>query len=43
MYKEDYINKIINKFDFKNQDTKDKMEKIKEELNNYIKLQLNIN
>ena len=43
MHKEEYINKIIDKFDFKNQDTKDKMEKIKEELNNYIKLQLNIN
>lgn len=43
MHKEEYINKIIDKFDFKNQDTKDKMEKIKEELNNYIKLQININ
>lgn len=36
MYKEDYINKLIDKFDFKNPDTKEKMEKIREILNNYI-------
>lgn len=36
MYKKDYINKIINRFDFKNPDTKEKMEKIREILNNYI-------
>ena len=43
MYNEDYINKIIDKFDFKNQDTKENVKKIKEELNNYIKLQLKNN
>lgn len=43
MYNEDYINKIIDKFDFKDQDTKENMKKIKEELNNYIKLQLKDN
>lgn len=36
MYKEDYINKMIDRFDFKNPDTKEKMEKIREILNNYI-------
>lgn len=36
MYKEDYINKIIDKFDFKNSDTKERIEKIRKVLNNYI-------
>ena len=40
MYKEDYINRLLNRFDFKNQDTKEKIKIIKEELNNYIKLHL---
>ena len=40
MYKEDYINRLLDRFDFKNQDTKEKIKIIKEELNNYIKLHL---
>ena len=36
MDKEDYINKLIDRFDFKNPDTKEKMGKIREILNNYI-------
>ena len=43
MYNENYISKIIDKFDFKNQESKENMKKIKEELNNYIKLQLENN
>lgn len=34
--KEDYINKIINRFDFKNQETKEKMEEIRKIANEYI-------
>lgn len=34
--KEDYINKIINRFDFKNQETKEKMEEIRKIANVYI-------
>lgn len=33
----DYINKIIDRFDFKNKDTKELMEEIRDILNNYIK------
>ena len=36
MFKEDYINKIIDRFNFKKTDTKEKMEKIREVLNDYI-------
>lgn len=36
MYREDYINKMLERFNFKNNDTKEKMEKIREVLNNYI-------
>ena len=43
MYNENYISKVIDKFDFKNQESKENMKKIKEELNNYIKLQLENN
>lgn len=34
--KEEYINKIINRFDFKNQETKEKMKEVKEIINQYI-------
>lgn len=34
--KEDYINKIIDRFDFKNKETKDKMEEIRRIANEYI-------
>lgn len=34
--KEDYINKLIDKYDFKNEDTKIKMEQIRTKLNKYI-------
>ena len=36
MYKEDYINKIINRFNFKNEETRKKIEIIRNEINNYI-------
>ncbi len=36
MKKENYINKIIDKFEFKNKETKDKMEEAREILNQYI-------
>ena len=38
MYKEDYINKIINRFDFKNKETQEKIKIIRKEINNYIQL-----
>lgn len=34
--KEDYINKILDRFDFKNKETKDKMEEIRDIANKYI-------
>lgn len=34
--KEDYINKIINRFDFKNQEIKEKIEEIRKIANVYI-------
>lgn len=40
IYKGDYINKITDRFDFKNQDTKIKMEQVREIANDYIKLKL---
>ena len=36
MQKEDYINKIINRFNFKNEETRKKIEIIRNEINNYI-------
>ena len=36
MKREDYINKIIDRFEFKNQETKEKMEEIRTILNQYI-------
>lgn len=36
MQKEDYINKIINRFDFKNAETKERIEQTRQILNNYI-------
>ena len=36
MKKEDYVNKIIDKFEFKNQETKEKMEEIRTILNQFI-------
>ena len=36
MYKEDYINKIINRFNFKNKETRKKIEIIRNEINDYI-------
>ena len=36
MYKEDYINRIINRFNFKNEETRKKIEIIRNEINNYI-------
>lgn len=36
MYKEDYINKIINRFNFKNEETRKKIEMIRNEINDYI-------
>lgn len=38
MYKEDYINKIINRFNFKNKETQEKIKIIRKEINNYIQL-----
>lgn len=37
----DYINKIIDRLDYKNIDTKEKMEKIKSHANKYVKSKLN--
>lgn len=36
LYKENYINKILARFDFKNQDTKNKIMEVQEFLNQYI-------
>ena len=37
----DYINKIVDRLDYKNIDTKEKMEKIKSHANKYVKSKLN--
>ena len=36
MYKEDYINRLLNRFDFKNKETQEKIKIIRNEINNYI-------
>ena len=36
VYNEDYINKLIDRFDYKNMETKEKMEEIRIIINNYI-------
>ena len=36
MKREDYVNKIIDKFEFKNNETKEKMEEIRTILNQFI-------
>ena len=38
MYKEDYINKLLDRFDFKNKETQEKIKIIRKEINNYIQL-----
>lgn len=41
LYKKDYINKIIDRFNFKDLETKKQIEQIRYMANNYIKLRLN--
>lgn len=43
LYRNDYINRVINRIDYKNMDTKQKMEKIRNHAMEYIESRLQIN